>query len=217
MNSRPEPFLLKSERIPYRLSCPSCSGCLLFRLQCASGGWHIAAPTGRWGRYVRAVAGTLVGLRGCLVRGVACLLGFGFVMCPPGRYVRVVAGTLWLCGALGWWWGSESGCFLRLLVFGIVGGLAMCEWWLAHRGLFGCSLVWVVGGSGLFAGFGILVFSVGSLCASGGWHIGGSEGWFGPGSGLFAGFWFVVCPSGPLCASGGCHIAAPTGDGAEMC
>ncbi|OZG51299.1 hypothetical protein CLV65_0728 [Pseudoscardovia suis] len=37
-----------------------------------------------------------------------------------------------LFGVLGWWWGSGSGCFLRLLVFGIVGGLAMCEWWLAH-------------------------------------------------------------------------------------
>ena len=37
-----------------------------------------------WGRYVRVVAGTLGGLRGCLVRGVACLLGSGFVMCPSG-------------------------------------------------------------------------------------------------------------------------------------
>ena len=72
-------------------------------------------------------------------------------------------------------------------------------------------------------------FSVGSLCASGGWHIGGSEVWFGPGSGLFAGVRFcdvsvgvVMCERrlthwgagirfGWLCVSGGWHIGAPVG------
>ena len=221
-----------------------------------------------------------------MVRGVACLLGSGFVMRLPGCYVQVVAvtlgvvwvfagvggwrewlvcwvlvcgvsvrlvmcerwlahsrlsghfdcyvqavaGTLWLCGVLGWWWGSGSGCFLRLFVFG------ECRW-VGYVRVVAVTLgvVWVFAGVGgwrewlvrwILASW---CFSVGSLCASGGWHIGGSEGLFGPGSGLFAGVRFcdvsvgvVMCKRrltywgagirfGRLCVSGGWHISAPVG------
>ncbi len=142
------------------------------------------------------------------------------------------------------WWLAHCGCavclvgggvlgvavFCGCLCLGSVGGLAMCEWWLSHWGLF-----WVFAGVGgwrewlvrwILASW---CFSVGSLCASGGWHIGGSEGLFGPGSGLFAGVRFcdvsvgvVMCKRrltywgagirfGRLCVSGGWHISAPVG------
>ena len=63
--------------------------------------------------------------------------------------VWVVMCEWWLArcgvgGALGWWCGCGSGCFLRLLFLGSVGWVVMCEWRLAH---------WSVGGAdGVFVG-----------------------------------------------------------------
>lgn len=93
-----------------------------------------------------------------------------------GGYVPVAADALRGGWVLGWWFGCGIGCFLRLLSFGSVGRLAMCEWRLTHCGVGGC----LAGGSGagvaVFCGCWCLGISAARLCVSGGWHIAGEAG-----------------------------------------
>ena len=146
-------------------------------------------------------SGLFAGVRFCDVSAGPLCVSVGWHI-AASVVILIVMCKRWLahwglCGGLGWWWGSGSGCFLRLFVFGSVGGLAMCEWWLSHWGLFGCSLVWVVGGSGLFAGFwrpGVFLWGRYVQVVAG--TLGGLRGCLVRGAACLLGSGFVMCLPG---------------------